>query len=377
MASRSVATIRPRRASRRSRRCCARPGSRSTKASPSSRPCSPCRFPLGIRRSSSLSAEAQRRKTLEALAAWLFAIGEERPVVMLIEDLHWIDPSSLELLEALVEQVPTARVFMVVTHRPGVDVSWATQSHVVHLALHPLTQKQVAAIVDRVTGGKPLPRVVLDQVVAKTDGVPLFVEELTKAILESDLLVEQDRQFERADPLPGSAIPATLQDSLMARLDRLGPAKEVAQLASVIGREFPHDLLAAVAPHDPVALSAALEELAGAELVHRRGTPPRAVYTFKHALVQEAAYQSLLKKKCQKYHARIARTLEQRFPERVGVGPEVAAPPLRGSGRRRPSDSVVRAGGRARGPAIGAPRGDQPPPPRTRAPRDDAAVSRP
>ncbi len=272
-----------------------------------------------------LSAEAQRRKTLESLAAWLFAISEDRPVVMLIEDLHWIDPSSLELVQTLVGQVPTARVFMVLTYRPGVDVSWASQSHVVHLTLHPLTRKQVATIVDRVTGGKALPSVVLDHVVAKTDGVPLFVEELTKAILESDLLVEHDRQFERADPLPGFAIPATLQDSLMARLDRLGPAKEVAQLAAVLGREFPHDLLEAVTFRDAAALAAALDQLASAELLYRRGTPPRAVYTFKHALVQETAYRSLLKKKCQEYHARIARTLEERFPERVALEPEVAA----------------------------------------------------
>jgi len=272
-----------------------------------------------------LSAEAQRRKTLEALAAWLFAISEEHPVVMLIEDLHWIDPSSLELVQTLVGQVPTARVFMVLTHRPGVDVSWATQSHVVHLALHPLTRKQVTTIVDRVTGGKPLPAVVLDHVVAKTDGVPLFVEELTKAIIESDLLVEHDRQFERADPLPRFAIPATLQDSLMARLDRLGPAKGVAQLAAVIGREFPYELLAAVTSRDTATLTAALDQLGSAELVYRRGTPPRAVYTFKHALVQDTAYRSLLKKKCQEYHARIARTLEQRFPERVALEPEVAA----------------------------------------------------
>ncbi len=272
-----------------------------------------------------LSAEAQRRKTVEAVAAWLFAISEQRPVVMLVEDLHWIDPSSLEILQTLAAQVPTARVLMVLTHRPGVDVSWATQSHVVRLTLHPLAHKQVATIVDRVSGGKALPAVVLDHVVAKTDGVPLFVEELTKAILESDLLVEHDRQFERADPLPGFAIPATLQDSLMARLDRLGPAKGIAQLAAVIGREFPHDLLEAVTSCEAAMLAEALDQLADAELVYRRGTPPRAVYTFKHALVRDTAYQSLLKKKCQEYHARIARALEERFPDRVALEPEVVA----------------------------------------------------
>ena len=272
-----------------------------------------------------LSAEAQRRKTLEVLAAWLFAISEERPVVILIEDLHWIDPSSLELLQMLVGQVPTGRVFMVITHRPGVDVSWATQSHVVHLTLRPLSRTQIAAIVDRVTGGKLLPAVVFAQVLAKTDGVPLFAEELTKAILESDLLVEHDRQFERADPLPPFAIPATLQDSLMARLDRLGPAKGVAQLAAVIGREFSYELLEAVTSGEAAATTDALEQLVRAELVYSRGTPPRAVYTFKHALVQDTAYRSLLKKKCQDYHARIAQALEERFPERVALEPEVVA----------------------------------------------------
>jgi class 3 adenylate cyclase/tetratricopeptide (TPR) repeat protein len=272
-----------------------------------------------------LSGDAQRQKTLELLAALLFAMSEQRPVVLAIEDVHWIDPSSLELLQLVVAEAPTARLLIVVTFRPGVDVSWATRSHVVHLTLHPLTRVQVAAIVDRLTGGKALPTAVMNQVVAKTDGVPLFVEELTKAILESDLLIEGERQFERNDPLPGFAIPATLQDSLMARLDRLGAAKEVAQLAAVLGREFRHELLEAVWPADVAALTDALDELAAAELLYRRGMPPRAVYTFKHALIQETAYESLLKKRRHEYHARIALALEQRFPDRAVLEPEVVA----------------------------------------------------
>ena len=159
-----------------------------------------------------LTADAQRQKTLELLATWLFAMADDRAVVLAIEDLHWIDPSSLELLQLVVGQAPGARVFVVVTFRPGVEVAWANRSHVVHLTLHPLTRMQVTTIVDRLAGGKPLPSAVLDHVVAKTDGVPLFVEELTKAVLESDLLVERDRRFERTDPLPSFAIPATLQD---------------------------------------------------------------------------------------------------------------------------------------------------------------------
>ena len=272
-----------------------------------------------------MTGEARRRKTLESVVAWLFALSEDRPVVLVVEDIHWIDPSSLELLKTLVEQVPTARMLLVLTFRPGVDVSWASRSHVVYLTLHPLTRKQVAAIVGRVTGGKALPEAVMEQVVAKTDGVPLFVEELTKAIVESDLLVERDRHFERADPLPRFMIPATLQDSLMARLDRLGRTKEVAQLAAVLGREFPYELLAAVSGMDAGSLVDALERLAEAELLYRRGTPPRATYTFKHALVQEAAYQSLLNRTRREYHARIARVLEERFPERGASEPEVLA----------------------------------------------------
>ncbi len=166
-------------------------------------------------------------------------------------------------------------------------------------------------MVERITGGKALPAVVLEQVVGKTDGVPLFLEELTKTVLESDLLRESDQGYERTDSLPELAIPSTLQDSLMARLDRLGPAKDVAQLGAVLGREFPHELLEAVSPLDAASLEQALRELANAELLYPRGVPPRATYTFKHALIQDTAYESLLKSVRQRLHAQVADALEK------------------------------------------------------------------
>ena len=291
-----------------------------------------------------LSAEAQRRKTLESLAAWLFAISEDRPVVLLIEDLHWIDPSSLELVQALVGQVPTARVFMILTYRPGVDVSWAHQSHVVHLTLHPLTRKQVATIVDSVTGGKALPSVVLNHVIAKTDGVPLFVEELTKATSSPTC---------SSSTIESSSAPIRSRDSRFPRPCRI--RSTTFSIGSDPRRQWHSSQRSSAASSRTTcsggdvprrsALAAALDQLASAELLYRRGTPPRAVYTFKHALVQETAYRSLLKKKCQEYHARIARTLEERFPERVDPRARGRGAALRGGGARRASDSFVRAGG--------------------------------
>jgi len=242
-----------------------------------------------------------------------------------MEDLHWSDPSTLELLGMLIEQLSSASVLLLLTFRPEFEPPWSGRSRPLHLTLHPLTRKQTTVMIQQIVGGKPLPAVVLEQLVTKTDGVPLFIEELTKTVLESDLLRESDSVYERTDPLPELAVPATLQDSLMARLDRLGSAKEVAQLGAVLGREFPHELLAAVSPMDEPTLASAVEELAKADLLHRRGLPPRAVYTFKHALVQDTAYQSLLKGTRLEWHARVARALEERFPARVAAAPEVAA----------------------------------------------------
>jgi len=196
--------------------------------------------------SPALSPEAWRRKTLEALCAWLLSLAEQQPLVLVAEDLHWSDPSTIELLGMQLEQVRAAPILLVVTHRPGFEPPWPSRSHALQLPLHPLSRKQMETMVAHVAGSKSLPPPVLDEIVSKTDGVPLFVEELTKSVLESTLLRESERGYERTDPLPVFAIPATLQDSLMARLDRLGSAKELAQIGAVLGREFSHELLAAV-----------------------------------------------------------------------------------------------------------------------------------
>jgi tetratricopeptide (TPR) repeat protein len=271
------------------------------------------------------SPETQRRQTLESLAAWLFVLTEAQPMVLVVEDLHWIDPSTLEFLGLLLEQTPTIPLLLVLTFRPNFEASWPSRSHMTHLTLDPFTRKQSETMIEGVTGGKALPPVVLEQVVSKTDGVPLFLEELTKTVLESDLLRESDQGYERTDSLPELAIPSTLQDSLMARLDRLGPAKEVAQLGAVLGREFPHELLAAVSSLDAGPLERALRDLANAELLYPRGVAPRAIYTFKHALIQDTAYESLLKTTRRRLHGRIAEALEKDFPERAWVRPELVA----------------------------------------------------
>jgi class 3 adenylate cyclase/predicted ATPase len=267
-----------------------------------------------------LSPQAQRLRTLESLVAWLFRLSEAQRLVLVVEDLHWIDPSTLEFLGMLLEQVPTVPVLVLLTFRPEFEPPWASHTH---LALHPLTRKQVETMVERIAGGKALPALVLEQVVAKTDGVPLFVEEFTKTLLESDLLRESDRSYERTDPLPEHAIPNTLRDSLMARLDRLGAAKEVAQLGAVLGREFSYELIAAVSSLEAESLEQALRDLASAELLYPRGVPPRATYTFKHALVQDTAYESLLKSVRERLHAQVAKTLETRFPGQAESQPEL------------------------------------------------------
>ncbi|HSA81075.1 MAG TPA: hypothetical protein VLE23_09640 [Geminicoccaceae bacterium] len=243
----------------------------------------------------------------------------------LYEDLHWVDPSTLELLDLLVERVRALPVLVLFTFRPEFNPTWAGQAHVTQLPLNRLGRHQGAAIVERLTGGKALPSEILDHIVAKTDGVPLFVEELTKAVLESSLLRDVGDRYELTGPVPSFAIPSSLHDSLTARLDRLGPVKEVAQVAAVIGRQFSHELLAAVAPSGDSELQDTLDRLVNSELVFRRGMPPQATYSFKHALVQDAAYQSLLRSRRQQLHARIAGILEQQFEETAQREPELLA----------------------------------------------------
>jgi predicted ATPase len=241
----------------------------------------------------------------------------------------------LELLTLYLEQIPTTRVFTVLTFRPDFTPPWGPRSYLTPLTLSRLGRQQVEAMVEKVTGGKALPTEVLQQIVAKTDGVPLFVEELTKMVLESGLLQEEDGRYVGARgqwkgqaegaPIPPLAIPSTLQDSLMARLDRLAPVREIAQVGAVLGREFSYELIHAVSPLDEAMLQQGLRQLVEAELIYQRGLPPQAHYLFKHALIQDTAYQSLLKSTRQQYHTKIAQVLAERFPEIRDTQPELLA----------------------------------------------------
>ena len=272
-----------------------------------------------------MTPEVQKRRTLLALLDQLEGLAARQPILALCEDAHWIDPSTLELLGLVIERIPQLRVLALITFRPEFQPPWTGYAHVTTLTMSRLGRRQGADLVARVSGDKPLPPEIVEQIVARTDGVPLFVEELTKTVLESGLLADAGDHYELTGPLPPLAIPTTLHNSLMARLDRLGPVKEVAQIGAVIGREFSYKLLAAVAPMSANRLNDALEQLVNSELVFGRGTPPDAIYTFKHALVQDAAYQSLLKSKRQQLHARIVQVLEQRFPDVMDTKPELLA----------------------------------------------------
>jgi predicted ATPase/class 3 adenylate cyclase len=272
-----------------------------------------------------MSPHRQKERTLEELGNQVLGFAKRRPVLALYEDVHWADPTSLELLELLVDRVQGAPVLVLITFRPGFEPPWMRYAHVSALTLSRLSRRQGAAMVARLSGGKALPATVLDQIVAKTDGVPLFVEELTRTVLEANLLRDEGDHYALAGPLLPMAIPTTLQESLLARLDRLAPAREVAQVAAAIGREFSHELLAITAALPESDLQAALDDLVGSGLVFRRGTPPQATYSFKHALVQDAAYATLVRAKRQRLHARIAVAIEQHFPETVQAQPELLA----------------------------------------------------
>jgi class 3 adenylate cyclase/predicted ATPase len=272
-----------------------------------------------------LTPQRQKQKTLEALLAWLLQETERQPVLFILEDLQWIDPSTLEFLSLLLEQAPMARLYVLCTFRPTFRPPWALPAHPTHLTLERLSHHQAALMITRVADGKSFPPEVHAQLVAKTDGVPLFVEELTKMVLESGLLKAVDDHYELTGPLPPLAIPTTLHDSLMARLDRLAAPKIVAQLGATIGRQFSYELLRAVAPMGEATLQRALGRLAEADLVYQRGLLPQATYTFKHVLIQETAYQSLLKSTRQQYHQQIAQVLVAQFTEIADIQPELLA----------------------------------------------------
>jgi predicted ATPase len=241
-----------------------------------------------------LTPPQQKQQTLDALVAWLAAEAERQPMLVAWEDLHWADPTTLEVLGLVTEQAPTSPMLHVLTSRPEFSPPWPPRSHITPLVLNRLEHPQVEALIAQRAGGKSLPAEVVQYIVEKTDGVPLYVEELTKMLLASPLLREEADQYLLTGPLHAVAIPDTLQDALMARLDQLQRAKEVAQLGAVLGREFAYELLYAVAPQDEDTLQAGLAQLVEAELLYQRGRPPRARYIFKHALIQDAAYASLL-----------------------------------------------------------------------------------
>ena len=300
-----------------------------------------------------LSPQRQKQQTQEALVAWLLAEAAQQPVLAIWEDLHWADPSTLELLGLLLDQAPTARLLLVLTARPEFRPPWAPRSYVTPLTLTRLLRPQVEELVLRMTGGKPLPAEVLRQIVEKTDGIPLFVEELVKTILESGLVREEAERYVLTGPLPPLAIPTTLQDALMARLDRLAPVKAVAQLGAVLGREFSYALLRAVAPVEEATLQHGLAQLVEAELLYQRGMPPQATYLFKHALVQDAAYQSLLRSTRQQHHQRIAQVLEAHFPDICETQPELLAQHYTEAGVHRAGHPLLATGGPAGHPALG------------------------
>jgi len=272
-----------------------------------------------------LGPEQMKERTMAALIQIIAAMARLQPVLMVVEDAHWLDPTTQEFLSLAVDEIASSRVLLFVTHRPEFESPWHAESHVTALALNRLSRKDSAAMIGELTGGKDLPEEVLEQMLAKTDGVPLFVEELTKAVLESGLLEDAGDHYALSGPLPPLAIPASLQDSLMARLDRLAPVKEVAQLAAMLGRVFSRDLLGAVSPLDQGALEAALSRLVEAGLIYRHGFGAGESYEFKHALVQDTAYQSLLKSTRQRYHRRIAEVLAERFPQTAETQPELVA----------------------------------------------------
>ena len=300
-----------------------------------------------------LTPQYQRQKTLEALLAWLLTEAERQPVCVLVEDLHWADASTVEWLTLLIDQVPTARLLLLLVCRAEFPLPWAARSHLSQVTLRRLSRPHVETMVQRLTDSKALPTEVLHHLVATTDGVPLFVEELTKMVLESGLVKEREGQYELAGPLPALAIPATLHDSLMARLDRLGRAKQVAQLGATLGREFAYEVIQAVAPVEEAMLRQGLMQLVDAELLYQRGLPPQARYTFKHVLIQEAAYQSLLRSTRRQYHRQIAQVLEERFPETAENHPELLAHHYTEAGLNATGYSLLAAGWAARRRALG------------------------
>ena len=295
-----------------------------------------------------LSPQKQRQRTQEALVAWIVEEAEHTPVCCVWEDLHWADPSTLDLLGLHLDRVPATRQLALLTFRADFTPPWPTNGHRSQLALTRLDEPKIAALVEHLTLGKSLPADVQQHILHKTDGIPLFVEELTKMVLESGIIQEAADRYELTGTLSTLAIPSTLQDSLMARLDRLAPVKSIAQVGAAVGREFSYEVLQAILPLDDAVLQQGLQQLLDAELIFQRGVPPQATYIFKHALVQDVAYQSLLKRRRQQLHGQIAEVLEDRFPEIHDTQPELLAHHFTEAGRFAEAIAYwLRAGQRA------------------------------
>jgi class 3 adenylate cyclase/tetratricopeptide (TPR) repeat protein len=272
-----------------------------------------------------LTPQKRKERTLTALVTQLEGLSRREPVLMVYEDVHWSDPTTRELLDLLIDRVSGLRVLVIITFRLEFNPPWVGRPHVTLLTLSRLPPRQRAEMITRVTGGKALPKEIADQIIDRTDGVPLFIEELTKSVVESGLVTEAGDRYAVTGPAAPLAIPTTLHASLLARLDRLAPTREVAQIAAALGRSFSHELISAVAQISRQKLDDALEQLVHAELIFRRGTPPHAEYTFKHALVQDAAYSTLLRSRRHQLHGHITAILEAHFPEIVQTQPEVLA----------------------------------------------------
>jgi predicted ATPase/class 3 adenylate cyclase len=272
-----------------------------------------------------MTPQRQKQKTFEAIVAWLLKEAQQRPIWIVVEDIHWADPSTLELLTLLIEQTAHSKLFVVVIFRSEFLPPWRSQPHVTSMTLDRLPAAATQSMIERLAGSKRLPPEVIREIAGKTEGVPLFVEELTRMVLESGQLRESDERYELASALPSLAIPSTLYESLMARLDRLGPAKEVAQVAATIGKEFSFDLLRATSSLDEAELTAALNQLVDAELLEQRLLSFQRSYSFRHALIRDAAYESLLRSKRRQYHGKVAAALQDGFPDVVNANPELIA----------------------------------------------------
>jgi class 3 adenylate cyclase/predicted ATPase len=292
-----------------------------------------------------LTPQRQKDLTIDALIRQLLALTQARPVFFLLEDVHWIDPTTLELVNRTIGSIKAAPVLFLLTFRPDFLPPWLDQPHVTMLRLEKLSRDQAGAMILDVTGGKHIPDEVHDQIITKTDGVPLFIEELTKAVLESGLLRYTGDRYAIDGPLPPLAIPTTLHDSLMARLDRFAPVKEIAQIGAVLGREFSYRLIVAVARASTAFLQSALSQLVDAELIFERGERPDSTFIFKHALVQDAAYESLLRSKRQQLHNRIASVLKEQFSETIEQQPELMAHHLLQAGLVEPAIAYLQKAG--------------------------------